>query len=62
MRLEHDRMIFVCLVTHAIAVKDKCLNQHSVYQTKSINFVGFFLSKIIYETFYKIQVIVTKYL
>lgn len=38
MRLEHDRMTFVCLVTHAIAVKDKCLNLHGVYQTKSIDY------------------------
>lgn len=38
MRLEHDRMTFVCLVTHAIAVKNKCLNRHGVYQTKPIDY------------------------
>lgn len=38
MRLEHDRMTFVCLVTHAIAVKDTCLNRHGVYQTKPIDY------------------------
>lgn len=38
MRLKHDRMTFVCLVTHAIAVKDKCLNWHGVYQTKPIDY------------------------